>query len=39
MVVPDTSRRNQLGAISRCLAPGSSKIKKRVSGYHECFKI
>ncbi|XP_054720225.1 GPALPP motifs-containing protein 1-like [Uloborus diversus] len=33
MVVPDTSRRNQLGAISRCLAPGSksdsSKKEKR----------
>lgn len=28
MVVPDTSRKNQLGAISRCLAPGSKISKK-----------
>jgi len=33
MVVPDTSRRNQLGAISRCLAPGSKIEKKETDSY------
>ncbi|KFM81059.1 hypothetical protein X975_00429, partial [Stegodyphus mimosarum] len=31
MIVPDTSRRNQLGAISRCLAPGSQKSSRKES--------
>lgn len=34
MVLPDTSRRNQLGVISRCLAPGSKVEKKRETEYH-----
>ncbi|GFS29647.1 uncharacterized protein NPIL_414891 [Nephila pilipes] len=33
MVVPDTSRKNQLGAISRCLAP-SSKTSSKEKHHH-----